>query len=87
MSDSYLQMIISKGGGIITCGQHLGIFVSSVENIYNTPPGWCFVDIKDATIELLRNTLDEISKGRSLWPINDLTGAAPQAFKNKKKQL
>ena len=69
----YYQMIIDRGGGIITLGEHLGVFVS--DNPINTPPGWLFVNIKNLTVNQLAQWVDEVRDGRKSWPEKiDFTG-------------
>ncbi len=62
----FYQIIINRGGGIITLGEHLGVFVS--DNCVNTPPGWLFVDVKNLTPEKLSKFVDEVRMGRKSWP-------------------
>lgn len=60
------QNIVSKGGGLIATGNHLGLMVGS--KIENCPPGWVFLHIDDATEELFEECLDAARNGRKAWP-------------------
>lgn len=53
MITTHYQMILERGGGMITCGNHLGVMVSPQVNAKNCPPGWCFVDTETATVEII----------------------------------
>ncbi len=70
---NYYQMIIDKGGGIITLGEHLGVFIGN--DIKHTPPGWLFIDINGLTVNKLAQWVDEVRRGRKNWPEKvDFTG-------------
>jgi len=64
----YYKGIISRGGGIITCRDHLGVFVAKAENAKRCPPGWVFVDVDAATIEIIEEAVDCVKAGRKEWP-------------------
>ncbi len=66
----YAQWILSQGGGMITTGGNLGIFVSEEKNLPRCPNGWIFLDIKTTNLEELMNAIEQSSKGRKLWPQN-----------------
>lgn len=73
LAPEYIQSILERGGGMITCGDHLGIFVSPSENIRACPPGWCFVPMEIATPELINAAHEHMTSGngrRSKWPKN-----------------
>ena len=46
----YAQMILSRGGGMITTGGHLGVFVSKAIHLAGCPNGWIFVDVETTTL-------------------------------------
>lgn len=47
----YAQMILSRGGGMITTGGHLGVFVSKAIHLAGCPNGWIFVDVETTTLD------------------------------------
>jgi hypothetical protein len=64
---SYYQAIIDNGGGIITIGEGLGVFVSP--DYTNTPAGWLFVPWHEKlTPEELKHWVDAVRMGRADWP-------------------
>ena len=66
MSTEYYQTIIDRGGGMISCGDHLGVYVGIAE--LACPPGWVFVNIEDATVEGISKAVEYQKKGRKTWP-------------------
>lgn len=66
----WAEMTLARGGGIMTYGGGLGVFVSKAENQSRTPKGWVFVDVEDTTLERLVETLEVASRGRKAWPKN-----------------
>lgn len=80
----YFKWIIDRGGGIITCGEHLGVYVAEAtpENVARCPPGWIFVNVKEVTPEQLAKYADIAYRGRRAWPEPD---AKPEEPKKKKK--
>lgn len=70
MSDNraYAEWVIARGGGIITTGGHLGVFVSAKENHFRCPPGWVFVDIADTDVDQLCEAIEVSAAGRKRWP-------------------
>jgi hypothetical protein len=66
----YASWIMSCGGGLITTGNHLGVFVSRQENLDRCPPGWVFVDVETTTLDQLCEAIEVASRGRKLWPKN-----------------
>lgn len=76
----FLEIIVARGWGMITCGNHLGVFVSNPENILNTPGGWVFVSNENLTLETLQMALDAAKEGRKSW-----TGKTAQPTVNVKK--
>jgi hypothetical protein len=73
---SYAEMLKVLGGGMATCGGHLGVMVSTVENISRCPPGWAFVDVNDSA-EVVQEAIDFIYRGRKGWPAKE-DGSQPQ---------
>ncbi|MCK9458531.1 MAG: hypothetical protein M0R80_02690 [Proteobacteria bacterium] len=67
---SYAEFLKSIGGGLATCGEHLGVMVSPKKNVGNCPPGWAFVEIEESP-EIIREALEHVSEGRKHWPVND----------------
>ena len=67
---SYAEILKAMGGGLATCGEHLGVMISPKENVSNCPPGWAFVDV-DESAEIIQETLDHVSQGRKNWPARD----------------
>jgi len=53
----YYKQIIARGGGIITCGQGRGVFVTPACNAARCPAGWGFVPIEEATVGLIQQTV------------------------------
>lgn len=68
VKEQYYQAIILRGGGMITCGSHLGVMVGN--DILGCPKGWCFIPIEFATVELVSRCVLQASLGRSKWPKN-----------------
>lgn len=62
----YIEDILSRGGGMVTCGEHLGVMVGSVDS--RVPPGWVFVPVETATVDLVSEAMDVAYAGRKLWP-------------------
>jgi len=85
MSSKYLEMIVKRGYGMITCGNHLGVFVSSVVNINKTPLGWVFIDSENLTMEKLEMAVEYLKKGRAGWP-EKVANDQPIKIKNKNKK-
>lgn len=67
----YYKGILRRGGGIITCGDHLAVYVSKGVNAKRCPAGWTFVDADTATIETIKNAVDHTQAGRKEWPGKD----------------
>lgn len=69
---SYYEMIIERGGGLITCGNSLGVMVAPAEAAVNCPAGWGFVPLegKDVTLERIAAMVEHVSRGRADWPKN-----------------
>lgn len=78
MSD-YTRMIIDRGGGIVTCGECLGVFVSHPDNIKQTPAGWTFVDVTTATEARLDEAIANCKQGRATWPEKEQPQKAQRA--------
>lgn len=77
----YLTSVLNRGGGLITCGDHLGIMVSPQENIRGCPPGWCFIPMEEATLALLNMAYEHMTNGngrRPKWPKNQKKKARNQ---------
>lgn len=72
---TYFESILVRGGGMITCGGHLGVYVGT--DMAATPRGWAFIDLATATPELVADTVAEVSKGRSLWPESETPNRNP----------
>jgi hypothetical protein len=66
----YAQWILSRGGGMITTGGNLGIFVSEAIHSDKCPNGWMFFDVKTTTVDDIVEAMEQASKGRKLWPKN-----------------
>jgi hypothetical protein len=62
------QRVLEDGGGMITCGGHLGVFVAEEKYITQTPPGWVFVDVSTADVAMVREALEHAKAGRFAWP-------------------
>lgn len=62
------ECVLARGGGVISCAEHLGVFVSKPVNDHDCPAGWAFVNIDDTTVEQLREAVAHTKKGRSTWP-------------------
>jgi len=62
---------LSRCGGIATVGQHLAVMIAPSECLHSCPAGWGFVDLEDATPELVQETIDEVKRGRSAWPTDE----------------
>lgn len=69
---AYYQMIVDRGGGIITMPEYLGVLVSATENASRTPAGWLFVPIEGLTAEALKKWCDEVREGRKAWPPKEI---------------
>lgn len=70
---AYYEMIVERGGGIITLPEYLGVFVSATENAGQTPAGWLFVPIEGLTAEQLKLWVDEVrTTGRKNWPEKEI---------------
>ena len=67
---AYATMILAKGGGMITTGQHLGVFVGQALNLHRCPPGWVFVDVETTTLDQVCEAIECASLGRKFWPKN-----------------
>lgn len=63
---AYYESIIKLGGGMITCGDHLGVMVGTDEKA--CPLGWVFLPIQRATVELIGECVEYATKGRKAWP-------------------
>ena len=63
---SSLIEVVTKNGGMINCGSHMGVFVGTDMN--GTPPGWVFIDLETATIPLVQQAVIHAKKGRDSWP-------------------
>jgi hypothetical protein len=63
-----IDRILQDGFGMITCGDHLGVFVSPLRQVGRTPPGWVFVPSETMTAEILQEAIDCAKSGRSDWP-------------------
>lgn len=77
---SYFQSIIDRGGGIVTCGEHLGVFIATADCAAKTPPGWAFVDVATATEPHLREVVEQVTLGRRVWPERE-NGERPTGVK------
>lgn len=66
----YIEWMLRRGGGMITTGNHLGVFVSDEKNLGRCPPGWVFVDVSSATVEKVSEAIDVATQGRRDWPKN-----------------
>lgn len=77
---AYYQMIVDRGGGIITLGDFLGVFVSPIENARRTPAGWLFVPLEGLTAEKLKQWVEDVRPGRKAWPEKEVQ---PKADKRK----
>lgn len=75
---SFYHSIVAKGGGMITCGGHLGVYVGT--DIRATPRAWAFIDIREATPELIAETVEAVKEGRTAWPERD-DGSKPTDMK------
>ncbi len=67
---AYAAWILSRGGGMITTGNHLGVFVSREENLVACPLGWVFVNVETTTLDQLCEAIEVASQGRKMWPKN-----------------
>lgn len=56
---------------MMTTGNHLGVFVSSAENVSRCPVGWVFVDVATTDVDRLCEAIEVSSRGRKDWPKND----------------
>lgn len=65
ITESYLQYI-ARVGGMITCGEHLGVMVGPEG--CRVPNGWIFVPLEQANETLLREAVDLAQRGRAAWP-------------------
>ncbi len=65
----YYESLIARGGGMINCGQHLGVMIGPAG--CQVPKGWCFVPIDEATPELIGECCQEVALGRKNWPDNE----------------
>lgn len=74
---AYCASVMARGGGMITTGGHLGVFVSAAENVHRTPIGWTFVDVASATLDDVCEAVELVSSGRKAWP-KDVDGRKPQ---------
>ncbi len=64
----YAQMILERGGGLCTCGEHLGVFISPAANEKATPAGWVFVPLETATEAIIDEAIACAKEGRKHWP-------------------
>lgn len=62
--DELVKMVFKTGGGMIPCGDHLGVFASTQENVARCPPGWIFVDMATATLDILQDAVTAAKEGR-----------------------
>jgi hypothetical protein len=67
---AYAEMILSRGGGMITTGGNLGVFVSQAKNLAGCPNGWIFVDVDTTTLDQLCEAIEQASTVRKHWPKN-----------------
>jgi len=58
---AYVEMIKARGGGIVTCGEHLGVFISTPDNVKNCPVGWGFIDVNEPA-EKIQELIDHVKK-------------------------
>ena len=68
----YYKYIIDRGGGMITCGEHLGVMIAPPSSVKGCPPGWVFIDISEATVELVQEAVALARRGRAAWPEPDV---------------
>ncbi len=68
MMSDYSRMILEQGGGICTCGEHLGVFVAPLSSEKQTPPGWVFVPAETATEQIIDEAITHANAGRKIWP-------------------
>lgn len=61
---SYLEMIVARGFGMITCGDHLGIMVGPASAINGCPCGWAFIPSEILTLELLQHAYEHMTQGK-----------------------
>ena len=66
MSIEYYQTLIDRGGGMISCGDNLGVFIGIAE--LACPPGWIFINAEDATVEGISEAVEHLKKGRKTGP-------------------
>ena len=66
VSSDYYQSLINRGGGMITCGDHLGVYVGT--SMSACPPGWVFIDTSIATVEVIAEAVEHQKVGRKIWP-------------------
>lgn len=73
----YLQSVIDRGGGMITCGQGLGVFVAPCQTAAEVdalgydkrcPKGWTLIAHGEATLERLLAVYEQAKQGRKAWP-------------------
>lgn len=69
--DELVKMVFKTGGGVIPCGEHLGVFASTQANVSRCPPGWVFVNMETATLDTLQEAVNVAKKGRASWPKQD----------------
>ncbi len=83
--ESFREMILRVGFGMINCGDHLGVFVGPERYISGTPPGWIFLPGEDLTAKTLDAAIEAASKGTSSWP-SKASYEVPKPKQQKKKK-
>lgn len=63
---SLAEILIKRGGGMISCGEGLGVMIGTDKCA--CPPSWVFIDIADATPEGVSEAIAHLKEGRKAWP-------------------
>jgi len=69
--DELVKHVFRAGGGVMPCGDGLGVFASTRANVSRCPPGWIFVDMETATLDTLQEAVTTAKEGRAGWPKQD----------------
>ena len=82
MNNDYYKHL-SKNGGMCACGDHLGVYVGT--DINATPLGWAFIHLNETDPEIVKNTIQEVKRGRSVWPEKEVVEQVSKTKNRSKK--